>query len=87
MLKMADALTELAKREAIFVKWATESGLGSERLKDLKRFAAFVRADQREACAKACDAQAKAAEEQGAPAVLIAAINGCGAEIRARGES
>ena len=51
-----------------------------------EKFAALVRADEREACAKVCDAEFWNATKRDGDAAGVAAGN-CAAEIRARGKA
>jgi hypothetical protein len=51
----------------------------------LKRFEALVRADEREACAKVCDAVAQQMDDEGeGPTGNIGWVSGCATAIRAR---
>jgi hypothetical protein len=67
------------------LRWAKEADLwmtSDERIAAVERFAALVRADEREACAKVCDDRAmrhynSEAEEE---------LEACAAAIRARGQ-
>jgi hypothetical protein len=69
-------ITRMA-REAGFVGFDGENG-------SLRRFAALVRADEREACAKVCEAYNK---RQCYNDEDMAVANECAASIRARGNS
>ena len=56
--------------------------------KALKAFEALVRADEREACAKVCDAVAQQMDDEGeGPTGNIGWVSGCAAAIRARGNT
>jgi hypothetical protein len=51
----------------------------------LERFAELARADEREACAKVCDAVAQQMDDEGeGPTGNIGWVNGCADAIRAR---
>lgn len=62
------------------IEMAREAGLFTHKevQPELERFAALVRADEREACAKVCDVTVLGDE------YLTAAINACADTIRAR---
>jgi hypothetical protein len=54
-------------------------------LERLKQFAELVRADEREACAKVCDAVAQQMDDEGeGPTGNIGWVSGCADAIRAR---
>jgi hypothetical protein len=67
-------------REAGLIVDANQSGFDS-----VEAFAALVRADEREACAKACDALNFI--DNGTPAGTRATNRHCAAAIRARGQA
>jgi hypothetical protein len=72
------------------IKWAQEAGIYVTRpdefqnicIDDLERFAALVRADEREACAKVCERMARRTGDIRSAALEMAAEN-----IRARGNT
>jgi hypothetical protein len=53
----------------------------------MERFAALVRADEREACAKVCDEMEQKAEEHGTECCKWPTPSNCAYAIRARGET
>lgn len=66
------------------LRWAKEADLwmtSDERIAAVERFAALVRADEREQCAKVCDARSEADGWEGCYA------DECAFAIRARKES
>ncbi len=59
-----------------------------ERREDLEAFANLVRADQREACAKVCDAVAQRMDDEGeGPTGNMGWVIGCADAIRNRGNT
>jgi len=57
-------------------------------LEKLKAFEALVRADEREACAKVCDAVAQQMDDEGeGPTGNIGWVSKCAEAIRARGNT
>jgi hypothetical protein len=55
---------------------------------DIEHFAELVRADEREACAKVCDAVARQMDDEGeGPTGNIGWVSGCAEAIRARGNT
>jgi hypothetical protein len=83
-----DEIIEMA-REAGFTELEFYGNkIGTNPTECLERFAALVRADEREACAKVCDAVAQQMDDEGeGPTGNIGWVSGCAAAIRARGQA
>ena len=79
VIEMAREAIQEAPRE----DWNSTAWVFGE--ETLERFAELVRADEREACAKVCDAVARQMDDEGeGPTGNIGWVSGCAEAIRAR---
>ena len=72
------------------LRWAKEADLwmtSDERIAAVERFAALVRADEREQCAKVCDPEPSLPNEAYTVLNNKATMRRCAAAIRARSEA